>query len=95
MAKVLRAALLVLIAALCVSMALATADADEQAAMAAIRAHVPGLTSAWSDTTLSRVCQSVYSYTSYVTCKDGHVSGLYVNPTLIRCPCQFLSLATF
>lgn len=79
MTKVLSALLIAVLAAFCFSRVLATADAGEREAMVAIRSHLPGLTYTWSDTVLSEVCNSEYSSTPYVTCEDGHVSGLYAN----------------
>lgn len=67
---------LLIVLSVCLSSALATADADELAAMVAIRSHVPGLDGVWSDANLMQLCQARVDYT---TCTDGHVTGLYVS----------------
>ena len=71
-----RSALIAVISALCISVALAALDVEEQAALKAIRDHVPGLTT-WSDTVISEACQT-YSSPSYTRCSDGHISEMYV-----------------
>lgn len=72
--KALQTALLIVLA-IFISAVLAAADADELAAMVTIRSHVPGLDSSWSDTNIMQVC---HSYVQYITCTDGHVTGMYV-----------------
>lgn len=82
MAKVLPGLTLVVIAALCISQAVAVLDTGERDAMVAIRTHISELKDTWSDLALAATCKTLTSSTPYVTCTEGHVSGLYANDHL-------------
>lgn len=81
-------AVLFFVLALGIPSALATADADERAAMVAIRSHVPGLATSWSDSNLMQLCQTG-STLAHTTCTDGHVTRLYVTLLIQRSVSSF------
>lgn len=83
MEKALRQGLIVVVAALCITLSTATIDADELNALIAIRTHLPALNDGWYDSVLPELCRNPYNLVRYLSCKDGHVSGLYAITSLL------------